>query len=255
MVPIKIECECGQNYAFDVEPLNGRMPTRVACPTCGADGTTTANDTIARHLGPPPAPIIRLVEAPPQRSATATVATHVALASPPPHPPAIAPVATIAEAIIPKPSTVRVSVAANTAQRTTHAPKPGRPDPRLGLVDRNQAEHEARAKAMWGDTKEEIVSYLMIQGFSMAEANELVAKLIKERTGEIRRKGISKVIRGIGLMCVPVVALLYFLSIHIIPAKLFGLTVMIGLYGFYLFVRGGMMALAPKSEQGDVADQ
>src|SRR5215469_1285746 len=58
MVPIKIECECGQNYAFDVEPLNGRMPTRVACPTCGADGTTTANDTIARHLGPPPAPII-----------------------------------------------------------------------------------------------------------------------------------------------------------------------------------------------------
>jgi hypothetical protein len=25
MVPIKIQCGCGQKYAFDVEPVGGRM--------------------------------------------------------------------------------------------------------------------------------------------------------------------------------------------------------------------------------------
>ena len=40
---IKIDCPCGTRYGFDVEPENGRMPTTVACPTCGADGTDAAN--------------------------------------------------------------------------------------------------------------------------------------------------------------------------------------------------------------------
>src|ERR1043165_1629377 len=38
-LPIKVLCGCGQKYAFEVEPVNGRMPSRVACPVCGADGT------------------------------------------------------------------------------------------------------------------------------------------------------------------------------------------------------------------------
>jgi hypothetical protein len=54
MVPIKIECGCGQHYAFDVEPDNGRMPTSVACPECGMDGTDAANDGIAQYLSAQP---------------------------------------------------------------------------------------------------------------------------------------------------------------------------------------------------------
>jgi hypothetical protein len=50
MIPVKIECACGQNYAFDVEPMNGRMPSAVACPSCAADGTAAANDFISRQL-------------------------------------------------------------------------------------------------------------------------------------------------------------------------------------------------------------
>ena len=50
MIPVKIQCGCGQRYAFDVEPVNGRMATPVACPVCGADGTATANEVIARML-------------------------------------------------------------------------------------------------------------------------------------------------------------------------------------------------------------
>ncbi|HEV2329848.1 MAG TPA: hypothetical protein VGY56_13780, partial [Verrucomicrobiae bacterium] len=48
MVLVKIQCVCGQKYAFDVEPVNGRMPAAVGCPSCGADGTAAANDFIAQ---------------------------------------------------------------------------------------------------------------------------------------------------------------------------------------------------------------
>lgn len=51
MVAIKIICGCGQKYAFDVHPLNGRMPAPVQCPVCGRDGTAVANEAIARTLG------------------------------------------------------------------------------------------------------------------------------------------------------------------------------------------------------------
>lgn len=57
---IKLTCGCGTKYKFDVEPINGRMPTHVQCPSCGNDGTFDAEAIIARTLGQsvgqPPAP-------------------------------------------------------------------------------------------------------------------------------------------------------------------------------------------------------
>ena len=53
MIPIKILCRCGQKYAFDVKPVNGRMPNVVNCPVCGADGTAAANEIIAASLPSP----------------------------------------------------------------------------------------------------------------------------------------------------------------------------------------------------------
>src|SRR5690349_19442968 len=53
MISVKIECDCGQHYAFDVEPVNGRMPAPVACPACGADGSAAANKFIAERLAVP----------------------------------------------------------------------------------------------------------------------------------------------------------------------------------------------------------
>ncbi len=50
MIPVKIQCGCGQRYAFDIEPVCGRMFAPVACPVCGADGTGAANDVIAFTL-------------------------------------------------------------------------------------------------------------------------------------------------------------------------------------------------------------
>jgi len=57
---IKIECACGTRFKFDVEPVNGRMPVGIGCPSCQLDATTAANAIIAQSLAqlapPPPAP-------------------------------------------------------------------------------------------------------------------------------------------------------------------------------------------------------
>lgn len=55
MIYVKIHCGCGQKYAFDVQPVNERMPVSVQCPVCRADGTHAANEIIARTLHPQPA--------------------------------------------------------------------------------------------------------------------------------------------------------------------------------------------------------
>jgi hypothetical protein len=78
-------CGCGQKYSFEVEPVNGRMPSRVACPVCGADGTGTANEILARSQAvppPPPRPAPTLAAAP-VPVATARLQTA---AAPPPAP-------------------------------------------------------------------------------------------------------------------------------------------------------------------------
>ena len=80
MITVKVQCGCGQKYAFDVEPVNGRMPSPIACPVCGADGTAAANQIIAQSLPPPP------VAAP-----AVAVKMRMPVSSPPPEPSAAPP--------------------------------------------------------------------------------------------------------------------------------------------------------------------
>ncbi len=85
MIPVKIECGCGQRYAFDVDPINGRMPSAVVCPVCGMDGTAAANASITHYLSTQPA-----IAAAPALHVAAPVAAAAPPVSPPPYrPPAI----------------------------------------------------------------------------------------------------------------------------------------------------------------------
>lgn len=43
MIELKVQCDCGQKFKFDVEPVNGRMGYQVNCPVCGRDGTEKGN--------------------------------------------------------------------------------------------------------------------------------------------------------------------------------------------------------------------
>lgn len=63
LTEIKIQCDCGTKYKFEVEPLQGRMPQRVFCPGCGFEGTGAANEQLqlkcpaARTVAPKTTPI------------------------------------------------------------------------------------------------------------------------------------------------------------------------------------------------------
>jgi hypothetical protein len=215
MIPIKIQCGCGQRYAFEVEPVGGRMPSAVACPICGVDGTDAANAAIAMTLPPAPAEPVDGVQV---RKAAPAPAVRLAAPTAPG-------VASLASA--------------------SHLPR----------TNRTQAEHEARAKVSWGDPPEAVVSFLMIQGFSYEEATASVQTMFKERAATIRRNGFRKLGVGIALMCVPLVALAIFASIGFMLLKLFAITIMIGVWGAWKVLKALFMILAPKSEPGDVAEQ
>jgi hypothetical protein len=71
MIPVKVLCGCGQKYSFEVEPLNGRMRSAIACPVCGADGTAAANQIIAQTLASQPPTMLRPAAPPPPAVAPA----------------------------------------------------------------------------------------------------------------------------------------------------------------------------------------
>jgi hypothetical protein len=81
---IKVLCNCGQKFKFDVEPVNGKMPFAVNCPVCGTDGTTTANAILAQTLpiSPTASPAIPVAARVQVRQPVATAAP--AGATPPP---------------------------------------------------------------------------------------------------------------------------------------------------------------------------
>lgn len=110
---LKVLCDCGQKFKFDVEPANGRMPFAINCPACNEDATAKANSLIAESLpvaAPPPPPIAPPAIAPApgglriNRMEPAVLAT-----APPPVPPVALPGYPLlpATAVADKPKVVR----------------------------------------------------------------------------------------------------------------------------------------------------
>src|SRR5437879_10152981 len=80
MIPVKVQCDCGQRYAFDVEPVHGRVPAPVTCPACGTDGTSAANAVLAQILS---AQAIAAPAGGARLSAPTPVAVSIAPSTPP----------------------------------------------------------------------------------------------------------------------------------------------------------------------------
>jgi len=217
MIPVKIQCGCGQRYAFDADPVEGWLASSVNCPAGGADGTAAANEVLAQS--PAAAPAME-PQAGPMRLHLSTSEPSAATLTRPASLPASAP----------------------------HASQ-------LGLVDRNQAEIEARAKVSWGDPPDAVLKYLMIQGWSHAEAAELTATLFQERAVVVRGIGVKKIVTGVAMMGVPVAGLLFFLYLKFIPIKIMGILLAIGVWGCVRAINGAIMVLLPKMQSGDVAEQ
>ena len=124
-----------------------------------------------------------------------------------------------------------------------------------GQTDRTQAKYEAQARILWGDPPKEVLIFLMSHGFNREDASSMVDEMFRERAAAIRGSGVRYILGGIALICVPILAFLYFLFVGYILVKTFLLFVAIGLGGVYMAIKGAGMVVAPKSEQGDVAEQ
>jgi hypothetical protein len=163
MIPIKIQCGCGQRYAFDIDDGVGQMPSAVTCTVCGADGTGAANEIIARSIQP------RTSVASTPGSGVRLQATTRATSD---HPVASAPSAPIV---------------------ATRGAAPG-----VGPIDCTQFKVEARAKIFWGDPIDDVIKYLMMQGFGPEEASDL------RLDGGIKRLAtgqVGKIFRDVGCFC------------------------------------------------------
>lgn len=216
MLQIKIQCVCGRSYAFEVEPVGGRMPRGIKCPTCGADGTAAANEALARApLAKPPSPA----------------------------PDAAAPRVAAPAGSVPPPLSKAPAQAADRQRRPL---LPGQPT-------RAQALHEARAKMLWGDSYDEVVKFLRMQGYSQAEATAAVAEMFQERLATIRANGVQKIVIGSILLSVPVALFLVLLGTNSISMRLLPIPILFGIWGIWLVVKGTLMLLAPKSEMGDAS--
>jgi hypothetical protein len=229
MIAVKVQCDCGQRYAFDVEPVGGVLSSSVACPACGADGTAAANAFIAEKVRGQPA------------AAPASSAGVVRLS------------AQSAVTVSPVPPATQgqggLRVSAAPAQTEASSAAPGHRH-----VDRARAENEARAKVLWGDEAKDVATFLRSQGLSFEEANSMVQSLFAERAKTVRAEGFKKMLIGGALILLPIVFFLANLASGRIYVRPLALTVMAGFYGLYQLVKGLFMFIAPKSESGDVFD-
>lgn len=127
------------------------------------------------------------------------------------------------------------------------------PPPRQ--VDRHRVETEARAKILWGDSREEVIAFMVVQGIDRGEATEFVDEVLNERVQAIRGAGLRKIFIGIPLIGLPFLAWFCFMAIHRIYVYALAFTIMAGLYGIWSLLTGLIMFISPKKESGDVADK
>ena len=127
------------------------------------------------------------------------------------------------------------------------------PPPRR--IDCDSVETEARAKILWGESREEVIAFMVVQGIDRVEATEFVDELLNERAQEIRGAGLRKIFIGIPLICLPFGAWIYFMAVGLIYLWPLALAIMAGLYGIWSLITGIIMFVSPKKESGDVVEK
>jgi outer membrane protein assembly factor BamB len=99
---MKIQCNCGAKYSFDVTPEMVRSPIRFVCQACGQDSSEMVNQLIRQQLGVAAgvapsvsgvAPPVAIAPPPAHLRASAAVAPAITPngSAPPPAPPRVAP--------------------------------------------------------------------------------------------------------------------------------------------------------------------
>jgi hypothetical protein len=175
MIELKVLCDCGQKFKFEVEPVGNQMPFTVACPICQRDGTGKANQLLQQMS------VFKLVEPAPAAApspATPPPFTRAAAAPAATAPPPIDPPAPAASA----PARLRVSVSEHPA-----APPPLSPPPLIapeGVV-LPPTSGRARTAAATGAGPEKKTSFALgiLGGFLGALVGSIIYYAIFKATG------------------------------------------------------------------------
>ena len=117
-----------------------------------------------------------------------------------------------------------------------------------------EAKIEARAKMIWGESRESVAALLQANGFGEKDIAVMLAEFDQERATAIRSSGIKKLTTGALLVPIPVVAYLVFMAIGVIYIKIFAATIVAGAFGLWKVIDGISMIVTPGSERGDLAN-
>lgn len=158
---------------------------------------------------------------------------------------------------------MRISLARAPASTAAHASSAGPALDRRtvasllpGQTSRTQAQHEARAKMLWGDSPLQVTAYLLSQGFGRDEASELVQEFLRERMQTIRFKGIKYISIGAAFISIPALsALSYWLNNRLPHSRIIGVLGFLGLVGAWFLVKGIGLLISPKSQSGNAAEE
>jgi len=114
--------------------------------------------------------------------------------------------------------------------------------------------NEAKAKVIWGDSIDEVRTWLDGQGISSMQADEILAACVKERAVEFRKRGIAEVIIGALVFVLPllVVAAMYFMGI--IFVWIAALCYLTALYGLFRCAKGLWWLLRGAKSEGSLAE-
>jgi hypothetical protein len=118
-----------------------------------------------------------------------------------------------------------------------------------------EVEHEALARVIRGESQESVVEYLKAQGTVDVEIGRMLESLTGERVRQVRRAAGFALCVGTLLMILPVALglLLFGFQSRFVNEHSWGafiLTLILGAYGVWLWLKGLFFLLAPHLKKG-----
>ncbi len=113
---------------------------------------------------------------------------------------------------------------------------------------------DARAKVIWGEARQDVLDHLQRSGLGDKDANEILDVLFRERSADVRKTGIRKVVIGAFWIAVLIGYLAVAGLIGLIELKLLALAIVGAIVGAWKVIEGIGMIIRPSSESGDLSN-
>ncbi|HSI09506.1 MAG: hypothetical protein ACAH89_07165 [Rariglobus sp.] len=111
----------------------------------------------------------------------------------------------------------------------------------------------ARAKIMWGESRQSVLEYLQQNEIGDKDAIGYIDALFQARAADIRKTGIKKIVIGIFFVALLLAYLAISMFIGAIEIKLLAMTGISALAGTWKIIEGISYILKPGSESGDLS--